>query len=194
MGAAGAYAIQRASLEHPRYGAAKVAVARMLVERGYEQFLPLRRNNRAGRSNVDPLFPGYLFCRLDLSDRPALAVTIPGVIGLVGVAGKPAAAPDSEMASLIGVIESTLPNEDAPFFLAGQKVRILSGPLRGVERVLSNVTSQQRLVVSVTLLQRAISVEIERAWTAAITGYRRPTPAIYCLVCGIDSPGDCRLG
>jgi hypothetical protein len=51
--------------------------------------------------------------------------------------------------------------EPTSFLRAGVKVRIVRGPLRGVEGHVDSVKSLDRIVVRITLLQRAVSVEID---------------------------------
>jgi transcription antitermination factor NusG len=142
-------------------------VAQLLAERGYEQFLPLRIPARGESRGAKALFPGYLFCRLNLEDRRVPVVTVPGVIGFVGVAGRPEPIPNAEVSSLINIIAAQVSNECVSLPQSGEKVRILQGPLRGVEGILCRVRNQSRLLVGVPLLQRAVSVEMHPSWIAA---------------------------
>jgi hypothetical protein len=48
--------------------------------------------------------------------------------------------------------------------VSGTRVYLEDGPLRGMEGIVIWVRNSLRLVVSVTLLQRAVSVEIDRTW------------------------------
>lgn len=141
------------------------AVAQLLSHRGYEYFLPYRMSwNRQTRESAPvPLFPGYLFCCLDMSDRRAPVITTPGVIRLVGVGERPTPVPVDEINSLQTVVNSTLPFEGTHFGPLGSKVLIVRGPLRGAEGYLYSIKSESRLVVQITLLQRAVSVEIDRS-------------------------------
>ncbi|HVV47573.1 MAG TPA: hypothetical protein VHC72_20320, partial [Bryobacteraceae bacterium] len=50
-----------------------------------------------------------------------------------------------------------------PFLRAGQRVRIEHGPLRGVEGVILEQKDEWRMVVSVELLQRSVSVVLDRS-------------------------------
>ena len=69
---------------------ASVAAA-TLRGKGYQEFLPLYRSRRRWSDRFKeldlPLFPGYLFCRFDVTGRLLPILTTPGVIGIVG-AGK----------------------------------------------------------------------------------------------------------
>jgi transcription antitermination factor NusG len=146
-------------------------VALTLREKGHEEFLPLHRVRRRWSDRVKnvevPLFPGYVFCRLDIERRLPILVT-PGVLFLVGIGKTPCPIEDSEIAALQSVVRSGLPAEPWPFLRVGQRVRIEQGSLQGVEGILVNMKKPCRLVVSVTLLQRSVAVEIEQDWVSPI--------------------------
>jgi len=145
----------------------KVAAA-SLGYKGYENYLPVYRCRRRWSDRVadveSPLFPGYVFCRFDLSKRLPI-LTIPGVMSVVGLGRQPAAIPDEEISAIETVLRSGLNAEPWPYLREGQRIRIDQGSLAGIEGIV--VTSKQgalRIVVSVTLLQRSVSVEIDRDW------------------------------
>jgi transcription antitermination factor NusG len=141
------------------------AVAASLAGKGYEEFLPLYRAERrwADRvKNLDlPLFDGYVFARFDF-ERRLPVLKIPGVVQIAGVGNQPAAVAEEEMAAIQAVARSGFPAAPWPFLEAGRSVRVERGPLEGVEGVLVSVRNRDRIVVSVSLLQRAISVEVDR--------------------------------
>lgn len=145
--------------------------ATALRNRGYEQFLPLYKHRRRWSDRfkqVDlPLFPGYLFCKLDPTNRlPVL--TTPGVVLIVGIGKVPVPVEESEIAAVRSIVASQLPAQPWPFLRAGQRVRIDYGPLRGVEGVFLNHKNQFRLVVSVMILQRSVAVEVDSDWVTPL--------------------------
>ena len=108
-----------------------------------------------------PLFEGYVFCRMNLLHRmPAL--TIPGVIQFVGVGKIPAPIDEGEIIALQSVVRSGLPAMPWPFLRVGQRIRVEHGALRDLEGILLQAKGSHRLVVSVSLLQRSVAVEIDR--------------------------------
>jgi transcription antitermination factor NusG len=144
--------------------------ATVLRGKGYDPFLPFCKVRRQWSDRVreveSPLFPGYLFCRLDSSRRlPVLSST--GVVEIVGVGKIPAPIEDREIDAIHTVVLSGLAAQPWPFPGPGRPVRVAYGPLRGVEGVVTSVSDRKRLVVSLTLLQRSISVEMDPAWVAA---------------------------
>jgi len=89
-----------------------------------------------------------------------------GVISIVSFGKDFAVVDDSEIASLRAVLDSKLGPQPWPFLKTGCKIVIHGGPLKGVECVIVEV--KNRLVVSITLLQRSVSVEVDREWVQSV--------------------------
>ncbi len=139
-------------------------VAQQLRGKGYEGFLPAYRVRRRWSDRwkeLDvPLFPGYVFCRLSPQHQTPVLQTA-GVILVVGFGGKPAPVRDEEIAALQRIVASGLEAGPWPYLQVGRKVRIEDGPLAGVEGILLEIRPRNKLVVSVTLLQRSVAVEVD---------------------------------
>ena len=157
----------------------EVGVAEQLNGQGYERFLPLYKVRKRWSDRIKevatPLFPGYLFCRFNPQDRLPILKT-PGVMQIVGFKNGPVAVDESEIHALQTIAVAGTPHQPWPFLTAGDRVRIESGPLLGLEGILTEVRRSHRLVLSVTLLQRSVAVEIDSALVSAIT-LPRPRPA-----------------
>jgi transcription antitermination factor NusG len=142
-------------------------VASTLYSKGFEVFLPLYISKRRWSDRIKkielPLLPGYLFCRFDPKKRMPILVT-PGVRQVVGTGKTPVPVDESEIAALQSIVVSRLQARPWPFLQVGQRVRIAEGPLYGVEGILLDSKKRDRLVVSVTLLQRSVAVEIDGDW------------------------------
>jgi len=142
-----------------------------LAGKGYEWFLPLRKSRRRWSDRIkeieQPLFPGYVFCRFDPLARLPILIT-PGVIGIVGIGKTPIPIEDSEILSIQTIVKSGLPSQPWPFLQIGERVRIDSGPLEGLEGILLQSKANHRLVVSVTLLQRSVAAEIDSACVSRV--------------------------
>jgi len=142
-------------------------VSQSLRQKDYEIFLPayLAKRRWSDRTKVVEcaLFPGYLFCRMDLQQRVPLLNT-PGVASIVGVGRCAVPVPDGEVAAIQRIVESGLPVAPWPFLKAGQFVYINRGPLAGVEGIVLASKNRSRLVVSVEMLRRSVTVEIEYDW------------------------------
>jgi transcription antitermination factor NusG len=147
-------------------------VASLLHNKGYEEFLPLYRSRHRWSDRMKemekPLFPGYVFCRFDVQNRLPILMT-PGVRFIAGIGKTPLAVDDDEMIALQQVVRSGLPAEPWPFLQVGQRVRIERGALQGLEGILMGFKKPHRLVVSITLLQRSVAVELDGDIAAATT-------------------------
>jgi transcription antitermination factor NusG len=142
------------------------AVASGLALRGYREFLPMYRSRRKWSDRLQdvdlPLFPGYVFCRVDISYRlPVLR--IPGVVRIVGLGKTPIPVDDHEIAAVQAVVQSGLLMRPCPFLKVGQAVTIEEGPLRNVSGMLTEIRGAQELIVSISLLQRSLAVAIPRS-------------------------------
>lgn len=142
--------------------------ARMLQYKGYEEFLPMSGLSPIGNGDDygtvrRPLFPGYIFCRLN-SNASGSILTTPGVIGIVGNGRIPSPISDEEIGNVKVLVNSGLRARSRPYLHAGEPVRIADGPLRGITGILLRVKNVHRLVLSLDLLQRSAEVEIDATW------------------------------
>lgn len=141
-------------------------VAQYLGLKEIEHYLPLyrvqRRWNDGSKVALDlPLLPGYVFVRIGGRERVRV-LEVPGVVKFVtGTGTVPVALSDGE----INAVRSGVEQGRAEPFLTlpvGRRARISSGPLRGMEGVVVRWKSAFRVVVTLELLMRRISVEVDR--------------------------------
>lgn len=168
---------------------AEKSVAAIAQYNGFEQFLPLHESRRRWSDRVKsvqlPLFPGYVFCRIDPKCRLQL-LTIPGVQHIVGAGKTAIPVNDEEIAALRAAAQSGLPAEPWPFLKSGQRVLLEGGPLAGLEGLLVEVRKNYRLLLSVSLLNRSVAVEIERDWVTPLrtTGSRMTAATLAAPLAG----------
>lgn len=140
-------------------------VERSLKSKHYNVFSPSYRTRRKRVDRIAeievPLFPGYVFCQFDPTKRLPILST-PGVVRVVGRGNRPEPVDDTEIDSIRTVALAGRSVQPWPFLRLGQRVRMQSGPLTGIEGIFLRVQDEDHLVISVTLLQRAVSVVIER--------------------------------
>jgi len=139
-------------------------VAQALEGRGFESYLPLYKSfHHSGRrmqTVMLPLWPGFVFCRFDISKRlPVL--TIPAVGSIVSIGRAPAPISHAELESIEQMIQSDRNVAPHDAVAIGQEVSIERGPLRGLSGTLIESKPNCRLVVSIPLLQRAVSAEVD---------------------------------
>lgn len=141
-------------------------VAAELGGRGVEHYLPLYssvRRWRDRRVRLDlPLFPGYVFVRLALRDKLRV-LQIPSLVHLVSFNGQPAALSDDEMEVLRRGLTDQLHAEPHPYLAVGRRVRVGSGPLAGLEGIITRKKNRVRFVISLNLIMRSVSVELDDA-------------------------------
>ena len=146
-------------------------IAAQLEGQGFECFLPkyksLREWSDRKKEVEQPLFPGYLFCRFDYTQRRPVVVT-PGVLQVVGCGRTPTPIEDREMEAIQIAVASGVPGQPWPYLEVGEKVRIHTGKLSGLEGILVNFKGNHRVVLSVTLLQRSVALEVDLAWVASL--------------------------
>jgi transcription antitermination factor NusG len=161
----------------PRHEKAVDAALRM---KDLESFVPLYRDLRRWSDRakqVDlPLFPGYAFCRFTNHERPQVLKT-PGIRSVVGNGRMPLPVEDAEIERLQNVVGSGLTIEPWAYLEAGDKARVECGPLRGVEGIVVRAKNRDRMVVSITLLRRAVAVEVDREWLSALSARTLPQGA-----------------
>jgi transcription antitermination factor NusG len=145
----------------PRY---EIPVAAGLRAKGYKEFLPTYQIKRqwSDRKKVIevPLFPGYVFCKLDIQ-IPWAIVSTPGVIRIVGTRKEIALIDDQEIEAIRTVASSGKKVQPCAYTGIGDRIRITSGALAGVEGIVVGYKNQQRLVLSVDQIQSSISIEVD---------------------------------
>ncbi|HLK33947.1 MAG TPA: UpxY family transcription antiterminator [Terriglobales bacterium] len=146
-------------------------VAEMLEAKDVAHFLPLYdevHQWKTGPARLQlPLFPGYVFVRLPLRDRLRV-LTVPGVVRLVGSNAGPIPLPDDEVDSIRTALAASVPAEPHPYLTVGEKVTIISGPLRGLNGFLLRKRNNVRVVISLDLIMRSMVVEIDGASCAPL--------------------------
>jgi transcription antitermination factor NusG len=141
-------------------------VAQRLSDKGVVTFLPLvivihRWSDR--RKTVElPLFSCYVFVKVvPGSDERLRVILVEGVLNFVGPHGQGIAIPEEQIDSVRKLIRAHLPYSSHPFLKIGQRVRIRSGALDGVEGIFVARSGERTLVVTVDAIDRSLAVRIE---------------------------------
>jgi len=166
-------------------------VAEVLTGKSVESFLPLYKTAHRWKDRMKelslPLFPNYVFVFAGLDQR-GLALSTPGVYDFVRLGGAPAIIPAEEIEAVRQVVERGLNAEPHPFLKSGDQVRVKSGPLEGLEGILVRKKGFYRLILSVELVVRSISVEVEVADVERVAEGLVLTPSDGAFV---TVPGGC---
>jgi len=171
-------------------------IARLLLEKGFEVFLPLYNVKRQWKDRVKdlslPLFPCYVFVCCGLNRRLDI-LTTPGIHGFVTVGNQPATIPSGEIDSIRQAVISGSAVEPHPFLKSGDLVRIKTGPLEGIEGILVRKKNFLRLVLSVDPVQLSISIEVDAAMVDRVPTRRgivdRWSPAAHSVPQAVYSSG-----
>jgi len=146
------------------YSCQEKRVAQHLSTREVEYFLPLSRNLRRWKNGCtmlveQPLFPGYLFVKIERGDRVRV-LELPGVHSMVGTGRAPIPLPTKEIETLRQGI-AQMKAEPCAFLKVGEKARILRGPLQGMTGVMVRKKNGLRLILSLDLIMKSVSVEVD---------------------------------
>ena len=150
------YAIQT----RPRH---EKRVAEELRLRAVEEFLPLYSCRHRWKNGVVaqldlPLFPCYLFAKVPPRQKIRL-LQLPSVIGLAVTSAHPTALAQEDIDAL-RLLTDTRSVRPHPFLDAGDPVRIIAGPLAGMEGILARRKQELRVVLSLQFIMRSVAVEV----------------------------------
>jgi transcription antitermination factor NusG len=138
-------------------------VESLLKQKGYECFTPTYRLKRKWSDRVVeidfPLFAGYVFCRFNASAL-GKAISTRGVTSIVGFGGTPAEVASEEIESLQLLAQSNLLRKPWKYLPSGIMALIETGPLAGIRGIISVDENKIHLVISVTLLQRSVAIQL----------------------------------
>jgi transcription antitermination factor NusG len=138
-------------------------VALRIAAQSLETFLPVHCCLHTWKNGVHakvelPLFPCYLFARANEFDRPGI-LRLPGVLGFAASSRHPTAIADADM-EMLRVATGQLRAEPHPYLVLGDWVKIVTGPLTGMEGVLTRRKQEYRVVLSIEAIMRSIAVEV----------------------------------
>jgi transcription antitermination factor NusG len=141
-------------------------VTRTLENAGIETFLPVFSQLRTWsdrRKLIDfPLFPGYIFARSNWSiDARIRVFQTVGVVGFVGPCREATPIPIEQIDAVRSLMQARADYCPHPYLTVGQKVRIRSGALQGLQGILVRVANDHSLVVSVDLIHRSVAIRID---------------------------------
>jgi transcription antitermination factor NusG len=142
---------------------AELSAASMLDAKGYKTICPTyterKKYSDRTKSVQTVVFPGYLFCRFDVQKKVPV-ISNPFVQYIVALDGVPTPIGDREIKNIQrAVLAGARP---VPYYTSGQRVRVLSGPLAGIEGIVVREGDYDRLIVSIELLNRSVALQVSR--------------------------------
>ncbi len=148
---------------------AEKRAARLLAGNGVESYLPvieqLRQWSDRKKRVAFPLFPGYVFVRFDLRKTYEVLNT-PGIVTIVRANGYPTPVRDEELESVRILVTGVNAGQGTPgpveTVTVGQEVIATEGVFAGMRGVLLEERGRTRVVVRLSVLCQAVSVELPR--------------------------------
>jgi transcription antitermination factor NusG len=142
-------------------------VLKNLVERDYQVYLPLIRQKRKWSDRYKwievPLFKSYIFVKIDIRENLAILQTN-GVHHIVKFKNQIATIPDNQIESLRQMIDGGFEPDPTEYFIVGDSVEVGSGPLLGINGVVTRIDGIDRLIIKIDAIQHAVSVRIDRKY------------------------------
>ncbi|MEX2044880.1 MAG: transcription termination/antitermination NusG family protein [Opitutus sp.] len=145
---------------HTRPRCEKKFAALMAAEK-FEHYLPLidsvRRYGRQTKRFTKPLFPGYVFAQVPVGQKPriyqqdllARAIIVEDIPKFL-----------HQLDDVRRIVASGLEMSVMPFLTKGRRVKIVGGPLHGVEGFVDNPANPQGVIISVDVLQQGLLVRM----------------------------------
>jgi transcription antitermination factor NusG len=135
-----------------------------LQEKSVESFLPLIEEvhvwSDRKRKVQEPLFRGYVFVKTDLRDRYTILET-DGVVRFVGIRDKPSLIPEEQIEWLRRIITKPEHVTREQYLEVGERVRVIGGPMQGVEGIIKQLNGQTRVVISLSSIVQSVSIQVD---------------------------------
>lgn len=139
------------------------SAAALLARKQFEVFLPVYRAVHRWKDRnqivILPLFPCYFFVQTRIERKTEILQTA-GIRWIVESAGHACPLPEAEIEAIQKVC-AVMVAQPHPFLKEGQRVRVRSGPLAGIEGFYVRAKNHYRMIVSIQLLQQAVAVEMD---------------------------------
>jgi len=141
----------------------KIAYAQ-LKEKGIEAYLPLLKERRKWSDRKKwvefPLFSSYLFVKIEIKNSIFVLQTN-GVSSLVKFGEEIAIVQDEVINAIRLAIDGGYQLAPAEYFIAGNAVEVIEGPMRGVKGIVVQLKGKDRLVIKIDAIQQALSIDID---------------------------------
>jgi len=142
-------------------------VEKGLQEKDIESYLPLIRKKHRWSDRMKwvetPIFKSYTFARIDLKNYLDVLQTH-GVHHIIKFQNKIAVIPDYQIDNLKKMIDGGFDPYPSDYFIVGDEVEVIGGPLKGISGVVTRNDTQDKLIIKIDAIQHAVAVQIERKY------------------------------
>ena len=148
-----------------------------IVNKNIEAYLPLLKERRKWSDRKKwvefPLFSSYLFARIDIKDSIFVLQT-QGVNTIIKFGEKIAIVQDDVIKAMRLAIEGGYQLEPTEYFVEGNLVEVIAGPMKGVSGIVARLKGQNRLIIKIDAIQQALSIQIESKFIKNINNKSAP--------------------
>ena len=148
-----------------------------LVKKNIEAYLPLLKERRKWSDRKKwvefPLFSSYLFARIDIKDSIFVLQTR-GVNTIVKFGKQIAIVQNSVIEAIRLAMEGGYQLEPVEYFVEGNQVEVIAGPMKGVKGIVAKLKGQNRLIIKIDAIQQALSIQIESKFIRNLNSKNAP--------------------
>ena len=134
-----------------------------LSKKDIESFCPMFKERRQWSDRKKwvhfPLFRSYVFARIHLKENIFVLQTI-GVNKIVKFQNKISIIPDQVINDIKNIVDGGYKIQQVDYFIKGDEVSVVSGPLKGVNGIIQYLKGDSRLIMKVEAIRQAFSIEI----------------------------------
>ena len=134
-----------------------------LSKKDIESFCPMFKERRQWSDRKKwvhfPLFRSYVFARIHLKENIFVLQTI-GVNKIVKFQNKISIIPDQVINDIKNIVDGGYKIQQVDYFIKGDEVSVVSGPLKGVNGIIQDLKGDNRLIMKVEAIRQAFSIEI----------------------------------
>lgn len=138
-------------------------VVNELNKKNIESYCPMFKERRQWSDRKKwvhfPLFRSYVFANIEINENIYVLQTI-GVNKIVKFQEKISIIPDQVIDNIKNIIEGGYNVEQTDYFIKGDEVRVVSGPLKGLDGVVLDLRGANKIIIKIEAIQQAFSVEI----------------------------------
>ena len=148
-----------------------------LVKKNIEAYLPLLKERRKWSDRKKwvefPLFSSYLFARIDIKDSIFVLQT-QGVNTIVKFGKQIAIVQNSVIKAIRLAMEGGYQLEPVEYFVEGNRVEVVAGPMKGIKGIVAKLRGQNRLIIKIDAIQQALSIQIESKFIRKLNSKNAP--------------------
>jgi len=148
-----------------------------LVKKNIEAYLPLLKERRKWSDRKKwvefPLFSSYLFARIDIKDS-IFVLQARGVNTIVKFGKQIAIVQNSVIKAIRLAMEGGYQLEPVEYFVEGNRVEVVAGPMKGIKGIVAKLRGQNRLIIKIDAIQQALSIQIESKFIRNLNSKNAP--------------------